>query len=382
MKRISSLLLAVVFFYQNAIGASSSDFRYDHFVVDNVAFDYQILKTKEQFISKFGANLRPEDRQELEKSLQTMKALPKLVANGNWMKFYGEGYTLTLDLNRAWNKIIVVNGIQTALDTKSPLAPQVKVLIEKIKRNGREVSRMDLILPKAYAIAPLIIAGLAFIGMTVGGVVVNRYAGTSLDLLDYNVCWVMEKKVKWIDENSPICKEYIKTQKELASKNPEVKAVQDALKDVSVTDPIEVSVETCAHRSSDQTYRSEVQFIKEGVRARVEVTFDPEKKVKEFKVLEYDSENIVATYILKDQILQSIRVPNPNAGKSTGGVLEPADIEISATDEIKDPLISAKQKMNKNLFQKIGQRLGACKSRADNLETTHKKQTEANAGTK
>lgn len=367
MKSLLVQLLTFAFTFQPVLlraQVNQAEFRYDHYLVDSFAFDYRGLNSKADFLKKFGTGLKPTDVKALEKSLVALGSLPKINWQGNRISFAADRQELTFDLSRIAKGIIVANGVQVIVDTKLPLAPQVEVLAEKIDRRSRSTSWMDLLLPKAYALPPVVLGALAFVGMAFASKIIDRYTTTALDLMDYNACWIMKDKMK-IGDSSPVCKDYIKAQRELASQNPEVKAVAEALKDVEV-DSVEISIETCAHQSSDQTYRSEARFIKEAKRVRVQVLLEG-SKVKDFRVLEYESDQLVATYVLKDQVLDKIKLPTAAAAeKATSEKLEPIEIEIPAVGEVSDPVLAAKQKLHKGLFSKIGQRLGVCKAREEN----------------
>lgn len=376
LKSLLAQLLTLAFVFQPLhlmAQVNHSDFRYDHYVVDSLAFDYRALGSKADFLKKFAAGLKPSDVKALEKSLVVLGSLPKVSWLGNRVRWTAGSQELTFDLNRIAKGILVVNGVQVIVNTKLPLAPQVEVLAEKIDRRARSTSWMDVLLPKAYAVPPVILGALAFVGMAFASKIIDRYTTTALDLMDYNACWIIKDKVK-IGDTTPVCKDYIKAQKELASQNPEVKAVAEALKDVEV-DSVEISVETCAHQSSDQTYKSEARFIKEAKRVRVQVLMEG-SKVKDFRVLEYESDQLVATYILKDQVLDKIKLPTAAAAEKTSDKLEPVEIEIPAVGDVSDPVLAAKQKLHKGLFSKIGQRLGVCKAREENRKAKSVKASE------
>lgn len=380
MKRILSIALGILFVTQTAF----SSFRYDHFVLQSYAFDYARLKTPQDFVAMVTADLRPDDRKELEKSLKPLKSLPKMKFGGNTLQISYEGHTMTVDLNRAAHKIAVFNGVQIAIDTKAPLAPQFLILKRKLETQGKEVSRMDLLLPKAYAIPPLIVGALGFVALALANKIIDRYGSATLDIIDSQACWLMNDKMKILSEGSAACREYIQRQKELAAKNPEVQAVRDALREVNSNEPIDVAGEVCPHQGDQKTYRSSIQFLnKPDARARIEIKLEG-NNVKEFKVLDAATDKVLATYVLKDQTLDKIRLPNPAAKSLANGTqdpLAPAEIEISATTEISDPILSAEQKFHKSIFAKMGQRLGACKAAADNIRARSQRQQQ-NDGTR
>lgn len=380
MKRILSLAIALSFCAQTLW----AEFRYDHYLVQNLAFDFHQMKSPQDLFNLLGKTLREEDKRELEKNLKVLKGLPKIRYGGNTIELSSQGDKVLIDLNQAAKKVAIFNGIKVAVDPKTPLSIQVEALKKKLNAQGKGAQLIDLALPKAHA-HPLILGALAFVGVALANKIIDRYGSTALDMIDSNACWLMNEKMKILSEGSAACREYLQRQKDLAAKNPEVQAVRDALREVNTNEAIDVSGEVCPHQSSDQkSYRSSIQFInRPEARARVEIKVDG-NNVKEIRVLDFATDKVLATYILKDQALDKIRIPNPAAVSAANGTpdpLVPPQLEISATTDISDPILSAEQKFHKSIFAKMGQRLGACKAAADNINARTKRQ-QKNEGTR
>lgn len=379
MRRILSIAVALSFFTQTLW----AEFRYDHYIIQATAFDFHRIKTTQDLGTFLGAKLRPEDQKELNRNLKILTQLPIVKYGENVLELSAQGEKIVIDLNQAAKRVAVFNGIKVVLDPSAPLSIQGEALKKKLNA-PKEVSLLEIALPKAHA-HPLILGALGFVALALANKIIDRYGSATLDIIDNNACWLMTEKMKIINEGSAACREYIQRQKDLAAKNPEVQAVRDALREVSSNEAIDVSGEVCPHQSGDtHSYRGSIQFLnRPDARARIEVKMDG-NNVKEMKVLDFASDKVLATYLLKEQALDKIRVPNPAAVSSANGTpdpLVPGLIEVSATTEISDPMISAEQKFHKSIFAKIGQRLGACKAAADNIRARMQRQQKAE-GTK
>lgn len=379
-------LLSSVFLLQLAVPAQARvrpHIDIEGYYLANVLFEYSTSKTKDEFMKRFAAKWSPEDRDFVTEQLKNVTRLPKVTREGMLVTVHLDGAKLRIDMSQMRDRIAYFNDHKLVMRPHQPLRVQITRLLEKMKQSGEYGAFWHLLVPKAEAIPPLIIAAGVVIGTAVLNKLIDRYGNAVLDSIDYNVCRIGIESAGLDWKEASNCKRYIEAQKAKAKENPELLAAKTSVPEKTSESPIDTASERCPHEASgadkDKVYSSTFFLIKEGKRVRVKATLE-DKKIDKIEILDFETGNLVGTYkVNAENVLDEIEVPNPKAGNSENGKLAAATLKIKAGEKVDDPEIASLQTLHQRIYAHFGLRLGACKAlkvAEDAITAKKKKATE------
>ncbi|MGZ6447669.1 MAG: hypothetical protein ACXWRA_06535 [Pseudobdellovibrionaceae bacterium] len=376
-------------------------------------YEYSQLQSVNDFVAKFISDRPESEKKEVKKRLSKLKTLPKLEIIENGVSFSADSLILKVDMREMEKHRFIVNGQAFTVSGKSSVLTQAEILADLIQhpRKGRYGALFSIIVPQAQASESSLAIFLALVGTAVMQQIISHYMPNGLDVFDYSYCdWHVRVINKGVNPENPIfCKAYRNEKKDLAKANPEITSVQRALTDGSPngTKYKTGEGEVCPFQTKDGHYHgivtviSAVDVIHQGKDADVQSSMEAKDSGvvriyalldgaklksasiyrdsyvdgKSVSVMEaaykVDVNSVLEKIILMPDKTPGVGTTSKNGKHSSLSKQNKEDLEtqIRADADLKDnPQMRAKQAYYQGLFKHLGDRLKACKTKADEKE--------------